>query len=360
MGAERRGMGAGPGLVARSFGLAALALAVAGCHPQTAAITRLGRDGELERPHRRRPASPSPCSPAATASSARRCAPETPGGSSLTSPQTVSILLPDRVLGNTISLRVDGYLAGAKVTSGRADNLSPLPSRGIDVRITLGHMVTALDIMPANPTVPIGLAQQLTAQATYSDGTTGDVTDFASWTTSDDATLSVRDSAGTKGLITGHVLGMAVITATLDDQSTTTDVTVSAVRLETLSITPNPLVLPLGSNRGLTATATYSDGSHKDATATADWTSTDPNVVTIDNAGAKGTAQTVMTGTVTITAMLDGVSTNATVAGVVPALQQIVVEAVGAQGRRRLRGTPSSPPACTPTAAAPLDVEARR
>ncbi len=313
------------GVRSLALGALGLALVVGGCQPHEAAITHLQVTVDWSDPIVVDQLTFTVLDGANTvvAPATRPLAAAGP----LTSPSTVAILLPDSVVGNAISLRVDGLLGGAMVTSGRADNLSPLPDRGIDVNITLGHVLTAIAIMPTDLSVPIGLAQQLTAQASYSDGTTADVTDFASWTTSDATIVTVRDAAGTKGLITGVAIGSAQITATLDDQSSSAQVTVGAVRLQALSITPNPLVLPLGSGRLLKCTATYSDGSNQDATTSVDWTSTDPNVASIGNAGTgKGQAQSVQTGSTTISATLDGVNASATVAVVVPVLSQIVVE----------------------------------
>jgi uncharacterized protein YjdB len=244
----------------------------------------------------------------------------------LTSGATVSILLPDRALGQTLSLRVVGMLGGLDVTSGQVDNLAPLPDRGISVTVQLGHILQTLEPTPTSLSVPVGLVQQITVRGTFSDGVDGDVTDQADWSSADPTIATVDNTPGTRGLVTAVAEGATTITATLQGQSVQIPVTVTPKRLVSLSIAPNPLTLPLGTSRLLRATATYSDNSHP--MVTVNWSSTDPTIAPVDGTGMLTTLQT---GSVTITASLNGVSTTALVIVVVPALSAIVVEPSNAQ-----------------------------
>ena len=68
--------------------------------------------------------------------------------------------------------------------------------------------------------------------------------------------------------------------------------------------------MPKGTSQPLTATETFSDGSTKDVTSTATWTSSNPSVGTVSPAGVlSGTA----TGSTTVTATIDGISGQTTV-----------------------------------------------
>ncbi len=73
--------------------------------------------------------------------------------------------------------------------------------------------------------------------------------------------------------------------STLDNTFTTT----SPPTLDSFSITPATASIAEDSTQQFTATGTYSDGTTEDLTAEVAWSSSDPNVATIDNVGlAKG------------------------------------------------------------------------
>lgn len=70
-------------------------------------------------------------------------------------------------------------------------------------------IVTSIAVSPANPTIAVDAAQQLTATATYSNGSTGNITSSATWTSSAPAVAFV-DAAGLAG---GVLAGSSTITA---------------------------------------------------------------------------------------------------------------------------------------------------
>jgi hypothetical protein len=89
----------------------------------------------------------------------------------------------------------------------------------------------------------------------------------------------------------------------------TTTLTVTDATVTQIQVTPfNPSV-PAGFQRQLAATAIYSDGTNRDITSLATWTSADPATAGVSDALAtKGLATGVMGGSVTITAQYSGVS----------------------------------------------------
>lgn len=68
--------------------------------------------------------------------------------------------------------------------------------------------------------------------------------------------------------------------------------------------------LPKGTSQQLTATETFSDGSTKDVTSTATWTTSNPAVATVSPAGV---LSGIATGSTTATATIDGISGQTTV-----------------------------------------------
>ena len=113
--------------------------------------------------------------------------------------------------------------------------------------------VTALTINPTTPTVPLGGTTQLSAFATFSDGSTGDVTNKVSWI-SNSATVDVNSG----GLLTGKSLSNATATITATDQTITQTATAS-VCVEggsDFAISPVNASVPAGTPQPYTASAT--------------------------------------------------------------------------------------------------------
>lgn len=87
------------------------------------------------------------------------------------------------------------------------------------------------------------------------------------------------------------------------------------VVLQTISVTPTDSAIELGVNRQYSATGTFSDGSIKDLTTAAHWTSTDSAVATVDNTGS---VKTEGTGNTTIQAMANSVIGSSDLTVIVP------------------------------------------
>jgi uncharacterized protein YjdB len=178
--------------------------------------------------------------------------------------------------------------------------------------------LSSIVITPANPTVPVNTAQQLTATGNYSDGSSADITGLVTWGSNSNSIAVVS----TSGLLTGQAAGTTGISATLGTVSGTTQVTVSAPTVVSIAVTPVGLTLGIGINQQYVATATYSDGSSADLTNGITWSSSDANTATIDSSGL---ATTVAAGQVTITATLGALSDQSTLTIVAAHLSSISV-----------------------------------
>jgi len=186
--------------------------------------------------------------------------------------------------------------------------------------------LTTITISPATATIVVGGTSSFTAQGSYADGSTADLTDSVTWSSSDTTVLSLSNATGTRGQATALALGTANVQATLSTVTGTAAVTVTAPRLVSIAVTPNPLSLPVGLSLLLKATATYADQSTQDVTATATWTVLDSSVATVGNAGsAAGQVTGVKIGSTTVTATLSGLNGSATVTVAQPNLVSISV-----------------------------------
>lgn len=83
---------------------------------------------------------------------------------------------------------------------------------------------------------PLGLSQQFQAIGTYSDGSTQDLTNGVTWSSSNPSALSVSDSVGSKGLANTLSLGSVVVSAVIGAVTGTKNFTVDVAALSSISI----------------------------------------------------------------------------------------------------------------------------
>lgn len=156
-------------------------------------------------------------------------------------------------------------------------------------------VVTSLRISLSNPSVPLGLTQQFTATAVYSDSSTQDVSSSAIWTSLNTAVANVSSI----GLASTIAQGSATIQATYKGLTATTTLTVNAPGLVSIIVTPTGTTVSAGSYVHFTATGTYTNGSSANISNLVSWSSSNTSVATID---ATGLAHILNTGAVTIIA----------------------------------------------------------
>jgi uncharacterized protein YjdB len=182
-------------------------------------------------------------------------------------------------------------------------------------------IIVGLQVDPVTVTLPVGARQTYTATAIFSDGSTADVTARATWVSSKPAVASITAGGGGGGPGGGGGGGQAValgagtatITATYAGFSATATLTVTNAVMTSITVTPATTTLPIGAKLGFVATAGYSDGTTRDVTALASWTSSTTSVAQVSDAGTtRGQATALAAGTTTITATYSGLSGKAT------------------------------------------------
>jgi Ricin-type beta-trefoil lectin domain-like/Bacterial Ig-like domain (group 2) len=88
--------------------------------------------------------------------------------------------------------------------------------------------LTSLSISPNQPSVEIGGTTQLTATATYSDGSSNNVSSSVAWSSADPRMASVSSN----GVVSGSATGNVVITASYQGQAVTTTILSSMGNLQ--------------------------------------------------------------------------------------------------------------------------------
>ena len=165
-------------------------------------------------------------------------------------------------------------------------------------------VLLSIAVTPQNPTVLIAATRQLTVIATYSDGTTPDVSASSSYSAANAASAKV----GANGLVTGVAVGSSVMTASFGGKTANTTVTVPAATMTSIAVTPATASITVGAAQQFIATATYSDNSTANITASALWTTAAPATATVLNTGI---ATGITAGAATITATSGSLSGNA-------------------------------------------------
>jgi len=159
-------------------------------------------------------------------------------------------------------------------------------------------------VEPKLSILTVGTSEHYQAYAVDDQGNVTDVSDQVTWSLQkDDGTVEL--STDSPGLTLALVAGTDNITATLDQLTNTSAVTVVDAVLNTLAVTPIDAHLLLGTEEIYTVVGAYSDGRTQDLTDESDWSSVNPNVVSIT---ASGVATAESQGTSDITASLNGIS----------------------------------------------------
>jgi 6-phosphogluconolactonase (cycloisomerase 2 family) len=172
--------------------------------------------------------------------------------------------------------------------------------------------VTGLQIAPSSAqihTSTLGKQYQFTLAATFSDGSTGFLTNSATWSSSSPSVATVI-----AGLATSMGYGTTTITATVGGQLTTASLTVAEPPLSSITVAPSTVTVYQGTAIQLTATGQYADGSSVDVTNTVTWNSSNTSAATVS---AGGLVQSVGLGTATISATMQSI-TGASLLTVVP------------------------------------------
>lgn len=179
-------------------------------------------------------------------------------------------------------------------------------------------VLQSVAVSPSSASVAAGLAVQLSATGTFSDGTSRTLTTGVTWTSSN---LSVATVTNT-GAVSGVSAGSATITATSGGVSSSAAVTVTAPTLVSVGVNPPSPSVTVGLTVQLTASANLTDGSSPTLVSGVTWTSSNTNVATVS---ASGLVTGVSAGSVNITASYSGSSGVSAVTVTAPVLQSVSV-----------------------------------
>jgi uncharacterized protein YjdB len=196
------------------------------------------------------------------------------------------------------------YTTAGKITaykSGEANVTATYGGKSVTAKVQV-DIPSYLKVSKKTINLQVGAVDTVVLTATFLDGREVDVTSKAVWTTSSNTIADVSS-----GTITGSDTGSATITASYGTRTVTIQVSVGV--LVSLSADNTELALRKGAAQPIVVTAKYKDGSTKDVSADAVWSSSNNKAVTVEN--GKVTAKD--SGVSEITATFDGKSVSVTV-----------------------------------------------
>jgi hypothetical protein len=132
----------------------------------------------------------------------------------------------------------------------------------VDVTPQSAPTITSLTLSPASATITANGSKSFIATATYSDGTTTEVTSLCAWSSSDTDAATVNNGTAT-GCNTTSFIKTTTITATFSGMSATANLTVEGVTKSptSLLISASPSTIEWNGTSLLSANVTWSDGS---------------------------------------------------------------------------------------------------
>jgi uncharacterized protein YjdB len=208
-------------------------------------------------------------------------------------------------------------IANATVSAGGL--LKGVAAGSLTVTATLGSVtgstsvsvtapsITSLSVTPDDMTLAIGVGEQYTASAIYSDGSIQDLVTGVTWTSSNSSVATVDGN----GLATTVGAGTTTITATVGSFTDSSVITVVAAHLQTITLTPTSVTMASGTQQQFTAVGNFDDGSTQ-VLISALWSSSSSGVLTIDQNGL-ALAVGPGTSTVSVTSGTVSASTSVTV-----------------------------------------------
>lgn len=234
------------------------------------------------------------------------------------------------------AIQFSGALSGVANTLAIGNTDITVSFEGMSKTTTLTvnqAVVESVQITPQNPSVPVGVEGQFTAIAFYSDKTTVDVTHSANWQVDDYSIAAVIPNGDSAGYAKALGEGTNQLSVKFSGQTASTSISVSAAKLDSISLTPSIAEAPAGTTLQYQVFGLFSDGTNHDLTTFAHYQTSDNALASIDSHGL-ATAHQYNAKPVTVTASYDGLQSTATLkvtAGlldhieVTPAAQSIAV-----------------------------------
>ncbi|MFH1029003.1 MAG: Ig-like domain-containing protein [Pseudomonadota bacterium] len=218
---------------------------------------------------------------------------------------------------------------GTTTISATLDGISGTSS----LKVTGGNL-TGIAISPANFTLAQNTSDRLTATGSFSNGASRDITGAVEWSTASATIATVATSGGNLAWINALAVTPAATPTTISAKSgaltATTNLTVTAPTIQSLTIAPSTMDLTVGTSKYFKVTANFIGGSTQDVTTNCSWTSSVATRATVGDLGiAKGRVSGIAAGQTTISAGYGGLTITAPVTVAARTLQSLALNQTG-------------------------------
>ncbi|MEA1892082.1 MAG: Ig-like domain-containing protein [Campylobacterota bacterium] len=175
-----------------------------------------------------------------------------------------------------------------------------------------GSPLDHIQIIPSSEqSIAKGSKLQFSVLAAYEDGSHKDITDRATLSSSNTSVATIETNNIKAGEAHGIDAGTTDINAFFQGENASAVIlNVTDATLTSIQVTPPRVELPRGTKNSFKATAYYSDNTIENITTQATWISSNKEVATILNGKYAGLAYALSTGEASITANLNGTTSN--------------------------------------------------
>lgn len=218
---------------------------------------------------------------------------------------------------------------GTTTISASLDGISGTSS----LKVTGGNL-TGIAISPTNFTLAQNTSDRLTATGSFSNGTSRDITGAVEWSTASATIATVAAPGGNLAWVKALAVTPAATPTTISAKSgtltATTNLTVTAPTLGSITISPATMDLTVGTSKYFKLTANFTGGTTQDVTTDSGWSSSVTTIATAGDSGiAKGRINGVSAGSTTISATYGGLTVTAPVTVTTRTLQTLALNATG-------------------------------
>jgi uncharacterized protein YjdB len=170
-------------------------------------------------------------------------------------------------------------------------------------RPAVAQQIERITVQPSTVEIGIGEVVLLTAIATFSDGSTANISELVEWTSSGPGVARVSNRRGSKGRVTARATGQAsisvrdTVSGVSSGQSGGNAIVAVLGRLTALQVEPVDRRIEVGDSRNFRAIGTFSSGATRDVTPFVAWTSDNPNIARVsDDPSTRGRVTAVAPG----------------------------------------------------------------
>lgn len=177
-------------------------------------------------------------------------------------------------------------------------------------------LLQSIRVAPSSASIPAGISQEYSAEATYSDGTTREITSEAQWRIEAPiqiASFTWSEAKGSWSKAVGGTPGAGTVTATLEGVTGTASLTVRNAEPVGLSVAPTSQQIGIGSIQDFVPSGPFTDGLFRRLDRIDCHLSDTTVAALVEVGGSYCQVQGLSAGTATLTLASGDLSVNATI-----------------------------------------------